>query len=386
MHNFGTMYRFEVRKLFCRRITVVVLIAVSLLMIAMNVAEYAAGTKVVNTAERVLSGRTVDDTLLDEMRDSITPKTVTAQDGTQMMIGIVRVEDAAYKPLMDYLTTIGGNTEKAYTMSEADLKNRFSGVIDDALKNQNLTQAEQDYWQAKRETSSMPLTYGRLQNGWGDSVCILYVASILSMIAIAATLCGSFSGEMQLHTDAIIFSTRNGKQRLAAAKMLAGITVGMLETLVVLVACVGTQFAISGFGGGDTSVQFFFGPTAMDRKISTVFWVYSGIMLTIGLLMSVFAMCLSQMTRSAVAVIAVMMGLWLVSMLNPPYSWRLISQLCSYLPVTFLGSWTVSDYRMIGLFGHLLSILEAAPILYLLLSAALAVLTKCSYRRYQVNR
>jgi hypothetical protein len=61
------------------------------------------------------------------------------------------------------------------------------------------------------------------------------------MISIATTLSGVFSDEAQLHTDALIFSSRNGKKRLAAAKLLAGITVGIFETLVVLLACVGTR-------------------------------------------------------------------------------------------------------------------------------------------------
>ena len=108
-------------------------------------------------------------------------------------------------------------------------------------------------------------------------------------------------------------------------------------------------------------------------------------MLVIGLLMSVFAMCLSQVCRSSVAVISVMTVFWLISMLNPPYSWRLISQACSYLPVTFLGSWTFSDYRTVEVFGHMFTILENAPILYLIMTALLSGLTKISYGRYQVT-
>ena len=160
----------------------------------------------------------------------------------------------------------------------------------------------------------------------------------------------------------------------------------MLETLVILLVSVGTEFAISGFGGGEASVQFFVGPTAMDMKISTAFWTCSGIMLVIGLLMSAFAMCLSQVFGNSVAVIASMTVLWLVSMLSPPYSWRLISQACSYLPVTFIGSWVFSDYRMVNLFGRLFTILQAAPVVYLILTVILSGLTKASYDRYQVTK
>lgn len=106
----------------------------------------------------------------------------------------------------------------------------------------------------------------------------------------------------------------------------------------------------------------------------------------IGLLMSIFAMCLSQLCKSSVAVIAIMMGFWLISMLNPPYSMRIVSQAASFLPVTFLGSWTFSDYRMIGLFGHMFNILQIAPMLYLILSVIFARITRISYNKYQVER
>ena len=361
MNNLGALYRFEVRKILCRKITVIAMIAIILLMTAINIGEYVAGTRTVNKEEHILVGRAVDDKMLEEMRTAVEPKTVTLDDGTQLAIGI-GINDPAYQPLVDYLITIGGNIEKAYNMTEADLEKRFSGVIDEIIRDQHLTDSEVDFWQSKRAQSPMPLTYGKIQNGWGDSVCILYVVAILSMITIAATLSGVFSDEAQLHTDALIFSSRNGKKRLVTAKLLAGITVGTMETLVILLTCVGTEFAISGFGGGEASVQFFVGPTAMDMQISTVFWIYAGIMIIIGLLMSVFAMCLSQICRNSVAVISIMTVFWLISMLNPPYSWRLISQACSYLPVTFLGSWVFSDYRMVNLFGRLFTILQAAPV------------------------
>ena len=385
MNNMGALYRFEMRKILRRRITVLAMIAVILLMIAMNIGEYAAGTRIVNTEERALAGSPVNDEMLDEMRAAVEPKIITMEDGTQMAIGI-GVKDPAYQPLMDYLVTIGGNIDKAYSMTEAGLKKRFDGVIDEIMRNQHLTDAEFDYWQARRAESPWPLIYGEIQNGWGDSVCIIYVVAILSMICIAATLSGVFSDETLLHTDSLIFSSRNGKTRLVSAKLLAGITVGMLETLIILLTCVATEFAVSGFSGAEASLQFFVGPTAMDMPISRAFWIYAGIMLIIGLLMSVFAMCLSQLCRNSVAVISVMMGLWLISMLNPPYSWRLISQACSYLPVTFLGSWAFSDYRMISVFGHLFTILEAAPVIYIILTVILGSLTKISYSRYQVSR
>lgn len=384
MSNLGTLYRYELRKILCRRITAVTLCIVTLIMVAMNIGEYLAGTQTVNTAEKALVGRTVDDTLLAEMREAITPKTVTTEDGSTISIGLF-VHDEAYEPLMNYLYRISGNYDRAYNLTEEKLHSTFEGVIDTAMREQYLTDRELAYWAEQRAQQPDTLIYDEIQNSWGDSVVVIYVVTLLALIAVAATLSGVFSEEISLKTDALIFSSVNGKKRLMPAKFLAGITVGLMETAILLAACVGTEFAISGFGGRHGSVQFFVGPSAMDMEIGTALCWYAGITLVIGLLYSVMAMCLSQVCKSSIATIAVMMFLWLLSMLNMPDSLGLLARIWSFLPVTFLGSWTLTDYHLVWLAGKPLTVIQVAPLVYLVLSLVMAAITGWSYDRYQVQ-
>jgi hypothetical protein len=169
------------------------------------------------------------------------------------------------------------------------------------------------------------------------------------------------------------------------AKFLAGITVGVFETAVLLLACVGTEFAILGMSGSEASVQFFVGPTAMDMKVGKALIWYVCIMLIIGILYSVIAMCLSQVTHNSLAVVAVLMFMWLMSMVNLPDSLGVIKRIWGFLPVTFLGSWTFTDYHLVWFFGRHLTIIEAAPVIYIMIAAILTVITKISYNRYQVK-
>lgn len=384
MNNLGTMYRYEVRKIFCRKITIVVLAIVTLIMIAMNAGEYIVGRTLVNTEERAIVGREVDDSLLFEMREAIEPKKATMDDGEVMSIGI-SVKDGTYEPLIDYLYMLAGNYDKAYNMTEQKLYSTFEGIINTNLEEQYLTDKEKAYWENRRANNQDKLTYGEIKNGWGDSVTIIYSVSLLALIAVAATLSGVFSEETALKTDALIFSSVNGKKRLVIAKMLAGITVGFVETLLILIACVGTEFAILGFRGAEASVQFFVGPTAMDMTIGKAFVWYVGIMLVIGILFSVIAMCLSEVCHNSIATVAIMMFLWLMSMINMPDSLGLLARIWSFLPVTFLGSWTFTDYHLVWFFGHQLTIIQAAPIIYTCIAVILVVITKISYDRYQVR-
>ena len=384
MNNFGAMMRYEIRKILCRRITIVVLSVVTLIMIAMNVGEYIAGGKVINAEEKALSGRVVDDDMLSKMRDAIELKRATLSDGETIIVGL-SPKDAAYDPLMNYLYMIGGNYDKAYNMTQSKLYTTFEGVIDDAFIEQRLTDKEIQYWNGRRADNPKLLTYGRIQNGWGDSVTIMYAVSLFILIAIAATLSGVFSDETSLKTDALIFSAVNGKKRLVIVKILAGVTVGLIESIIIIFACIGTEFAISDFDGSETSVQFFVGPTVMDMGIGKALGWYIFIMLIIGILFSVMAMCLSEVCHNSIAVIAIMMLLWLLSVINVPYSLNILSRIWRFLPVTFLGNWTFTDYRLINFFGKYLTIIESAPIIYFGLIVVMIIITKISYNRYQVK-
>ena len=152
MNNFGAMMRYEIRKILCRRITIVVLSVVTLIMIAMNVGEYIAGGKVINAEEKALSGRVVDDDMLSKMRDAIELKRATLSDGETIIVGL-SPKDAAYDPLMNYLYMIGGNYDKAYNMTQSKLYTTFEGVIDDAFIEQRLTDKEIQYIRLRTKTT-----------------------------------------------------------------------------------------------------------------------------------------------------------------------------------------------------------------------------------------
>jgi len=123
--------------------------------------------------------------------------------------------------------------------------------------------------------------------------------------------------------------------------------------------------AISGLSGQEASVQFFVGPSAMDMAIGEALVRYVVIMLIIGIMFSVMAMSLSQITHSTIPVVAFLMLLWLMSMVNIPDSLGILARIWSFMPVTFLGSWNFNDYHLVPVFGHLLTNIEATPIIFL---------------------
>ena len=384
MNNFAVLYRYELKKIFCTRLTVIALIGMFVLTLGLNAAEFIAGSKLVTDADAVLVGRELDDAMFEEMRAAIDAETAVGENGETIVTSAV-VQDEAYSRLWKFIKLVSRNDSRAYQMDRRTLEKTFHDTIDKALEDQRLTDSERAYWETRRESETIPPVYGR-EGGWGNSLVNLYVENFLIVISIGATLAGVFSTEYTLHTDALIFSSTNGKRRLSRAKFLAGITVGFAEAVFLIGVGTLIQFAIYGNVDADTSLQFYYGPLLMDMPAKSALLLSIGLLLLISIFYSAFVLWLSQLFRNPTVPMAAMALLMILSMLNPPDRFRVLAPIAGYMPATFPGNWTFTDYRLVTLFGARLTILQTLPILYLLLIALLAALTKHSYRRYQVTK
>lgn len=383
MNNFGTLYRYEIKKIFCRKLTVIILAVMFVLTLGLNAAEYIVGRRLATDADSVLVGRVIDDALLGEMRSALTVTTATDENGEAVIMS-AELTDYTYNHLWSYLKQIGGNETKAYNMTEEKLTKTFHGVIDDALKNERLTEGETAYWNARRASLTIPPRYGR-EGGWGNSLINLYMENLLMLITIGTTLSGVFADEYSLRTDALVFSASNGKKRLSFIKFLAGLTAGLLEAVFLLVEGTVIQFLVYGSVDADTSVQFYFGPTLVDMSAKRALLLCIALMLLFSVFYSALTMCVSQLFRSTTVPMAVMVLVLLLSMFTPPDRFRILAQLADYMPAAFPGEWTFTAYRLLTLFGHSFSVLEVLPVLYALLIALLAVLLYRSYCRTHIG-
>lgn len=380
-----TLYRFELKKILCRKITVISLMAVLVVMCAMNAGEYIVGSRLVNHADRPLAGRVLDDTLLEEMRDAIELVTTeqTIGDKTQTVAIGVSIKDPTYVNLFDWLYQVMGSYDKAYSVDAQKLNEAFSKIINERYRELKLTDREIAYWNAKREQVQAPLVY-QPKGAYQDALTIMYATNMLILLAVATTLSGVFADETILKTDALLFASAIGKSKLCSIKLAAGFTIGLLETVLVTLVNLLTQFAISGGDGYHASIQFAEGPCAYPLDVGTGLCISIGIMLVIGILYSAIVMAVSLLSRSATVPIATMIMLIFASLVNIKGS-RIFRQLFDYMPATFLGSWTFTDYRLIFLFGHPLNLLQSAPLVYALLCVALCALVRVFYCRYQVT-
>lgn len=383
MNNFGTLYRYEIKKIFCTRLTLIMLSVMFVLTLGLNAAEYIVGKRLVTDADNVLVGAELDDAMFDGMRAAIDADIATGENG-EMIVTSARVQDETYARLWSFVRLISRSDSEAYRMTRETLEKTFNDTIDDALTKQCLTDGERAYWENRRASLTIPPLYGR-EGGWGNSLINLYMENLLMLITLGTTHSGVFAGEYAQRTDALVFSSRGGKRRLAIIKLLAGITVGFAESVFLIAEGTLIQFLIYGSVDADASVQFYFGPTLMDMSAKRALLLCIALMLLFSVFYSTLTMCVSQLFRSTTVPMAVMALVLLLSMFTPPDRFRILAQFADYMPAAFPGEWTFTTYRLVTLFGHSLNILEVLPVLYVLLIAALAVMLYRSYCRTQIG-
>lgn len=401
MEQFKTLYRYELKKitgkkLFKITLALFLLLAAVLVVIQLTGKSYVDGV-VVDTHyhmflvdreyERALSGRAIDQSLLDEtiaayrtIPDPEDRYTLTEEYQTN-----ARPYSAIYQLISRWTDTLLLEDVLRLDVSESSFYEARSALLKKEWQKYFLTETEQNFWLKKETEISTPYTY-YYHEGYTTLYKTFNAFAILIPLFIAICLSGVFAEEHARRTDQLSLSAVNGKTTLYLAKILAGITVSVCScTLIVLTAFLFSLgiFGTDGFGMPVQATLYAFSyPMSIGESC-----LITGVMaLFVSALMSVFVMLLSEVLHNSTAALSVCTGfIILASMVSIPPGYRVLSQIWDWLPFSFLERMHVFDVRTIPVFGHCLVSWQIVPVLYLLLSAGIASLGWRVYRRYQVS-
>ena len=308
------LYVYELRKIVCRRIVwitggIMLLLCVSLSFVDLisTSSDFGEGNeeivvsgyemmKIRRECARALSGREIDNSLLQEMQDfsqgegmkresqdvdpatgivvSVEPGETDAEreadtkeetdaegDGDAKEEADVKTESediwdrlwAAHKytPIRIYVYRIMGDYGDRKIMDAAGLYSEREKLIAQNREDQMLKQEEMEYWKKNDAGLELPFTY-EYAEGWGELWNQSYVVNCMLLLLLLVSLSNVFSMEHQQKTDAVILCTRHGKRELYIAKVLAGITFGAAAALLLSGITLLSDLAVygaDGFGG-----------------------------------------------------------------------------------------------------------------------------------------
>ena len=420
MNNFGILYTYELKKVCMRKIVWITMSILVLTAVYMGIADplttaytYADGEERVQISgfeflamekenAEALNGQAIDDALLEEVKDAyqgIHTVEYSSEDGTVMGTSLTldykdeeeetrkarSQKREQYKEIYSYVKMVMGDYEAINTINEELLYQTRLGRVQDNWLEQKLTEEEKSYWTEKENTIDKPFVYGYAE-GWKRILEEFLSLNIMLFLAIAICLSNIFSDEHLRKTDQLILCSRYGKKTLFFSKMAAGVTIGAVCSVLLLLPAILSTLCVYGAGGYGVAVQVYLPICSWNLTMGQAVLLMSLVYVAAGIFGSVLVMFLSEAMKNSVAVMGLMTGSVIATMLvSVPYRFRVISQIYELLPTVLLRVWQLWDDRLVSVFGVHFTNFQIAPIIYMTISAALIFYGNRIYKNYQIR-
>lgn len=393
MKRFMTIYLFELKKIYGKKMIWTAAAVMLALQLASNVVglikieyEDADGNITYRTgyeedmgvreAAQAIAGRKIDESLLNEMKRAYEEDGRSAEERAK--------ERQTYQEIYGYVTDYTGSE----TLMDIDEKELYQ-IRRDALDEENLywelDEEEIRYWERQEDKIEKPFVY-EYNAGASYFFARINMLSLYWLALIAIGLANFFGEEHIRRTDQLILCSKNGKSPLYLAKMAAGITFGIAGTVLFYLVQFLTMAAIYGMSGFDLPLQLYLWMCSLPISLGGAILISFFVSLAAAVLGSMFIMLLSELLRNGVAALSVMLGATLFTMFVPvPVRYGLVSQLYNMMSQQFFSDTMFLDKRLFCIFGKYFTGLQAAPVFYLVSAVILAGIGYKVYKRYQVS-
>ena len=415
---FGTLYRFELKKILARPYVIVLLFLMVGVTLFLNLSPLQEQEDVVYLEE---DGSLVFDTVSRyeavqlERRFSREDAGIRLDNATALAMRersehYIEVSDAplTFVLLNDFLvedaiSAIGVNPLWDGTDQLGDFTyEKLAQQQEEEYYSQALTQAEISYWEEERAGLTTPFTLDYAK-GYSGILTLSYWLNLMVLPFVFICLCGSFSEDHVYKTWPILTSSKHGRKSLALARLAAGETLAGGTILLLFAITAAIQFVVHGVQGAGVPIQLLevenLRPGYAGAKLcasSRVMTAGQGVLVTVGmsLLILLFAgalaMLLSKLFRRAIPALALPLGLLLGSLLFAPLSFylynRVLAQIWSYFPIQRMSQTFLLDERLVSLGGIQLESITVSVWLYGLLAVLCLTLCFWLYHTHTVEK
>lgn len=334
------------------------------------------------TYARNLSGRPIDDELLSEMWDNYAK--VEETETSKWLTESYQKYARPYNSILYLLMEIAGVD---------DVENMSAAQIYELRKNQQkqewegyyLTEGEKAYLTELDKEVRQPFVYA-YGDGYECISSMLHMVGILMTLLLAVCIPGVFTEEHIRKTDQLILCSQYGKKRLFSAKVFTAVSFTIAAAILLILSLIIPVFIVYGTDGFSSQIQLSLPTTVWTLSRGQMMLILIGLCLVVSLFQCFVSLFLAEMTKSNVAVMAVMIGVMLLCMLlNIPAQYRVISQIYSFFPVNALYIVVVFGPRLIHAFGTYWTTWQVIPVIYLVIAVVLFFFGKRQYEHYQVD-
>lgn len=375
-HCFGMLYKYELLKILKNKVALVTFIVAFCFAFIQGEFEVSGNITPTDLEEyQEIDDRAVDQSLLNELKE-ISDDAGNIQDENRKgyeQLSAWMEETIGYRAPIKEI-----DIDTVYSKREKNIQEGY-----DAMR---LSQGEIGFWANKEKEVDKPfLFHETIRSGGILEGTTNYM--LLMAIIIGASLSMIFASETQRKTDPMLRVAINGNKELYFAKILAGMSY-IFGCITVLIATFYAYTACRwGITGMDCMVQAYLPLARIDMTIGELLVIILMLLFCGILLISSFALFLSNVTRNGVATMTIVIGSFiglLVATLHVPLKLRVLSQILYMLPGTMVSSSILYDYRLIRIGKYFMSY-QIAPIVYILFSIAFIVAGYVFYDKYEIK-
>lgn len=381
------LYRFELKKILTQKLLWILAAAMLLGLAVFGVATEVRPTNsglpmreviaLQREGSQELAGQTVDQAFLDRLL----PLFTDPEANTEAQL--------KYNDFFNWLTLILGTAHRQEILQtdEARLYEALWYQLAPDPQAAGLTQEEIAHWTEQAQARlAQPLVYQGYHEGWQTAAHGIEVMVFLEILFLSVVLAPLFPQEHLRRTDQLILSCRFGRGKAYAAKLLAGVTVGVGFTALLLLAYLGMLGLVYGLEGANVPALFTHLFPA-DLTIGEMVGILFLAALAAAVLVSVVVMLLAELTRNAIAAMAVVLGILLLTTMiyAVPENLRGLATLWYGIPSNFLCLRGAFRYPLLTLGEASFPTWQVTPVVWLLLALVIALAGRWVYNRYQVG-
>ncbi len=372
---FWILYLYELKKIFSHRIKLLVLLAVAAFLFFVSAQRYFTDVPETNAwkAEQLLDGRTMDENFFTEMRDDSAPD---AGDLWRYATSYAMTVFSYNEP-----TSILHSSEERANWTEEQFYTTRQRVIGEFADAFFLTRGELKHWEDLEAKISKPFIYRSTRDIENLRATYQFTLTITCML-IAVFLSGSFAGETEIKTDALIYSSKYGHIYAVGTKLTAGCTFSLIIGILLLLMTHIPVIIFSGLHGLDAPWYMVMPFSELSIKAGHMLLLHTLVFILGCVLAGILTMLLSLLFDRSMGAAGTIFAIILFDLFgNVPTSMRVLSQLRYLTPITVLLNTNVPDMRLTKIFSRYLTSFQTAPILYVVLGVILIIMTVRIFRR-----
>ncbi|MCR5087966.1 MAG: hypothetical protein K6C08_00460, partial [Oscillospiraceae bacterium] len=343
-----TLFKFELKKLFCTRVNMIALAASAVLLVLFAVSSIYEARPVSREAASALNGREIDERLIDEMRPAlqyVSGRTVFEGTG----------EYEKYAPVMDVfdgmITAIDRDIDLTGIQGSTlyDLRIR---MLSQRLESQGLSDKEKAFWYSMEEQVEKPFVY-RYHRGTAMLLRAFQALGFFILFLSAIGLSGSYARETADGMNQLLLCSRYGKRQLCVLKLAAGFIWILAAAFTVFLSVLIPYFGAYGSEGMREMLQLVKPMSMLPYSIGHMLAVYLGIYLLAAVLFAAVTMLLSVVTQNQAATTCGLMGYLLIDLfLEIPDRCAFLQKIWLLRPNVVLMNSGFSNYRLVRLAGR----------------------------------